>query len=287
MNFLVLGASGMAGHMICMYLKERGHTVTGFCRRTIPLFHTIAGDAKDIGKLRQVICENQFDVIINAVGILNKNAEKNKADAVFLNGYLPHFLAEITADMDTWVIHMSTDCVFSGKNSNYTEDAPYDGQTFYDRTKAIGELIDYKNVTLRNSIVGPDINPDGVGLFNWFMNQKGTVSGYRKVIWTGVTTLELAKIIEYVSLNKKPGLFNMVYKDSISKYDLLKLFNKYLRNNTVHIVPSDEIVLDKSLIRTNFDINYLVPDYETMVLEMSEWMYAHKELYAHYNLQER
>src|SRR5699024_5151046 len=135
----------------------------------------------------------EYDAIINAVGILNKDAEENKSHAVLLNSYLPHYISNLTKDMNTKVIHMSTDCVFSGKVGSYKEDSLRDGQTFYDRSKALGELENDKDLTFRNSIIGPDMNKNGIGLFNWFMKQNGYIKGFNKAIWTGVTTLTLAK----------------------------------------------------------------------------------------------
>ena len=169
MRFLVLGCNGMAGHTISLYLKERGHSVLGFDRRPSQLVDSVAGDAKDAAFIKELVGTNKFDTVINCIGILNQFAERDKAGAVYLNAYFPHYLAELTQGTDTQIIHMSTDCVFSGKQGMYTEDDFKDGETFYDRSKALGELDDDKNLTLRNSIVGPDINPKGIGLLNWFM----------------------------------------------------------------------------------------------------------------------
>lgn len=284
MKFLILGAGGMAGHTISLYLKEQGYEVVGFERRPLDYINSIVGDATDIKELEKIIINGNFDVIINAIGILNQAAEDNKDMAVFLNSYLPHCLAKITKNLKTKIIHMSTDCVFSGKQGNYAEKSFKDGETFYDRTKALGELDDNKNVTLRNSIVGPDINPNGIGLFNWFMKQSGTINGFNEVMWTGMTTLQLAKMMEKAALTNATGLYNMVPKNNISKYELLKLFNKYMRNNKIIIDKKDEPKVNKTLIRTNFDKIDEVPDYETQVKEMAEWIYKHKELYPHYNL---
>lgn len=284
MKFLVLGASGMAGHTIAIYLKEKGHDVTGFARRNLDFVKTIVGDATDFEFLKGLITAGNYDYVINAIGVLNQYAEKNMANAVILNGYLPHFLADITKDMNTSVIHMSTDCVFSGKGGNYTEKSLRDGETFYDRSKAIGELEDDKNITLRNSIVGPDINPNGIGLFNWFMKQEGKINGFTKAMWTGMTTLQLAKMMEKAALQHATGLYNMVPDSNISKYELLKLFNHYVRNNEVDIEPYAGFSADKTLIRTRFEFKELVPDYDTMVKEMAEWIRNHKELYPHYNI---
>ena len=217
MKFLVLGALGMAGHTISLYLKEQGHDVIGFGLQKSALVETIVGDAKDEQLLRKTISNGDFDFVINAIGLLNQTAEDHKADAVYLNSYLPHFLADITSGTNTQIIHMSTDCVFSGKKGNYTESDFCDGETFYDRTKAMGELFDNKNITLRNSIIGPDINETGIGLFNWFMKQSGPINGFSKVMWTGLTTLQLAKVMEAAATSKATGLYNMVYKENISK----------------------------------------------------------------------
>lgn len=284
MRFLVLGAGGMAGHTIALYLKEQGHDVTGFARKKLSFVETIVGDALDLNALKEIIASGGYDVVINAIGILNQDAENGKANAVFLNSYLPHYLAEITRNMKTRIIHMSTDCVFSGKTGNYTETSFRDGETFYDRTKALGELEDNKNITLRNSIVGPDINPNGIGLFNWFMKQTGTIKGYTGAMWTGMTTLQLAKMMEKAAMQKATGLYNMVPSGNISKYELLRLFNHYMRKDAVDIQPYDGFTADKTLIRTRFDFAEEVPDYETMVSEMADWIQKHKELYPHYDM---
>lgn len=284
MRFLVLGASGMAGHTISLYLKERGHDVTGFDQNKVKHCKSIIGDARNTESIREIIIDGKFDSVINCIGILNQFAEQNKELAVFLNSYLPHFLASITSGTDIQVIHMSTDCVFSGKLGGYTEGDLRDGNTFYDRSKALGELEDDKNITMRNSIVGPDMNPSGIGLLNWFMKQNTTIYGFAQVMWTGLTTLQLAKAMEVAAKERAHGLYNMVYNEAINKYDLLKLFNHYLRDDTMTILQSDKVVVDKSLKRTRFEFGYIVPDYESMVAELAVWVRDHKELYPHYNL---
>lgn len=284
MKFLVLGCNGMAGHMISLYLQEAGHEVLGFDRRESKYVKSVSGDARDTESLGVIIKNGKFDSVINCIGILNQFADQNKALAVYLNSYLPHFLADVTSGTDTQVIHMSTDCVFSGKRGNYTEDDFCDGETFYDRSKALGELEDEKNITLRNSIVGPDINANGIGLLNWFMQQTGTIKGYTKAMWTGQTTLQLAKTMEVAAREKAHGLFNAVPDHSISKYELLQLFNHYMRDDTVQIIPVEGVVADKGLKRTRFEFGYLIPDYEQMIEELSQWMYKHSTMYPQYHL---
>lgn len=282
MKILVLGATGMAGHMISLYFKECGHHVVSFS--TTPFLHceNIVGNAFDTELLKKVIYKGKFDGIINCIGILNKNAEDNKALAVYLNSYLPHQLVDLTKETKTKVLHMSTDCVFSGRTGNYTEESFRDGETFYDRSKALGEISDSKNLTFRNSIVGPDMNEHGIGLFNWFMKQGCTINGYTGAMWTGVTTLTLAKAMEKALQENLSGLYNLVNNTSISKFDLLGLFNKYFRDNELIILPSDKLQVNKQLVRTREDFSFIVPSYEQMVSEMYDWVIAHKELYPHY-----
>lgn len=284
MRFLIMGCNGMAGHTISLYLKEQGHEVYGFDRRPSRIIDSVTGDAMDASFIKHLVGHNKYDTIINCIGLLNQFAEDNKSSAVYLNSFFPHQLAELTSETNTQVIHMSTDCVFSGERGRYTEDDLRDGRSFYDRSKALGELEDGKNLTLRNSIVGPDINPEGIGLLNWFMKQNGEVNGYIGAMWTGQTTLQLAKTMEAAAKERAHGLYNAVPDTSISKYELLLLFNKYIRAEKVTIVPVDKMAADKSLKRTRWDFDYIIPSYEQMVIELSNWMRSHKELYPHYVL---
>ena len=282
MKILVLGASGMAGHIITLYFKEQGYDVTGFTRRPVSYCKNILGDAMNISDIKSALNSDDFDVVINCIGILNQFAEENKSAAVFLNGFLPHLVADTLKDSKTRLIHMSTDCVFAGNTGPYYEDSFPDGKIFYDRSKAIGEVNDSKNLTFRNSIIGPDPNEKGIGLFNWFMKQSGTVGGYTGAIWTGVTTLTLAKAMEQAIKENLTGLYNLVNNESINKFELLRLFNKYFRNESIDIQPNDKLQLDKSLRHKRQDFSFVVPSYEQQVKEMRDWVYAHKELYPHY-----
>jgi dTDP-4-dehydrorhamnose reductase len=274
----------MAGHTISLYLNEHGHEVYGFDLRESKYIRSFACNAFDTVTVKNAIVEGKYDTVINCIGVLNQFAENDHALATYLNSYFPHFLAKVTEETDTQVIHMSTDCVFSGKRGSYNEDDFQDGTTFYDRSKALGELNDGKNITLRNSIVGPDINPKGIGLLNWFMQQKGEINGYTKAMWTGQTTLQLAKTMEAAAKEKAHGLYNTVPDHSISKFDLCGLFNKYLRGGSIKINPVEGVNADKSLKRTRYEFGYLIPDYEQMVAEMAEWMFKHKVIYPQYNL---
>ncbi len=288
MKILVLGCNGMAGHLISLYFKERGHEVVGFARSASRLLeHTIIGDASDIALIKKIVDEGDYDAVINCIGLLNQFAENNKSMAVLLNGYLPHHLADITRDTHTKVIHMSTDCVFAGNDGPYYEDSFPNGSTFYDRTKAIGEINNSKDLTFRNSIVGPDMKANGIGLFNWFMKQDGPIDGFTGAIWTGVTTYTLAKAMEQALKENLTGLYNLVNNESINKFNLCSLFNKYFRAGEVVINPDDRLQLDKTLKCTRTDFSFVVPSYEQQIKEMREWVDAHRELYPQYNKKQR
>jgi len=282
MKILVLGAAGMFGHVVSMYFKERGHDVVAYARRPVFWCESIIGDANDTSALASIISAGEYDAIINAIGLLNRSADDNLAISVLTNSYLPHFLASLTKDMLTRIIHMSTDCVFSGAAGGYKENSTPDGATFYDRTKALGELNDKKNLTFRTSIIGPDINEAGIGLFHWFMQQRGPINGYLGAIWTGVSTITLAQAMEKALDEGLTGLYHLVNNETINKYDLLCLFNKHFRNGSVEIRPFDSDRVDKSLVNTRTDFSFIVPPYSQMVEDMKKWVDEHKDIYPIY-----
>jgi dTDP-4-dehydrorhamnose reductase len=282
MNILVLGATGMAGHTIALYFKEKGHNVVAYSRSSFPYCDNIVGDVFDKDRLIYVLQNVKYDVVINCIGILNNDAAENPSKAVYLNSYIPHFIVDILRDFDTKFIHMSTDCVFAGNTGPYTENSLCDGRTFYDLTKAIGEVKDGKNLTFRNSIIGPDMHENGIGLFNWFMKQSGNIYGFSGALWTGVTTLTLAKAMEKAIEDNLCGLYHLVNNESISKFDLLKLFSRHFKKKSLTIIDEFTIQLDKSLINTREDFEFVVPSYDQMISEMKEWVSKHPYLYEHY-----
>lgn len=281
-KFLVLGATGMAGHIITLYLLEQGHDVTAFSTSTFKYCRNIIGDANDKDFVVSMLQDGNYDIVINCIGVLNQVCDEKPSRAVYLNSYLPHLIADTLKQSNTKLIHMSTDCVFSGRTGSYSENSFRDGETLYDRSKALGEVEDGKNLTFRNSIIGPDMKENGIGLFNWFMKQDGSINGYTKAIWTGVTTLTLAKAMEKVATENVTGIYNLVNNKSINKFDLLGLFSKHMKNNEITILPNGDVNLNKSLINNRKDFSFKVPCYEEMIVEMKEWINNHKELYPHY-----
>lgn len=284
MKILVLGSNGMAGHMLVQYFHEAGHDVTAFAREKGHHVKQMIGDAADGCALKQLLCENSYDIVINAIGVLNKAVDKNVASGIYLNSVLPHFLAETLAESETKLIHISTDCVFSGKKGSYEETSCPDESSYYGRSKALGEINDDRNLTIRTSIIGPELKSNGVGLYHWFMKQNGYINGFTNVLWSGVTTLELAKAMDAAIRENLVGLYHLSNNKKISKFELLQLFNKHMRNHEVTIIPDDSVISDKSLRNTRTDFSYEVPDYEEMIEELAYWIKQHEDLYTQYNI---
>ena len=132
------------------------------------------------------------------------------------------------------------------------------------------------------SIIGPEINERGIGLFNWFWKQKGEILGYRKVLWSGITTLELAKGIDAAIKQDLKGLYHLVPDENISKYDLLNLFKEVFSRKDITVSSKDDIATNKTLINTRKDFDFKVLDYRAMIDEMKNWIDSHKTLYKHY-----
>ena len=278
---LVLGSTGMLGHQVVNYLKNfDSYEVIDISYRKKLRENTIILDVTDKKRLEKTIVEVQPDIVVNCIGILI-NGSSDVENAIYINAYLPHQLQRVANRIDAKLVHISTDCVFSGDKGNYTEADAKDGRDVYAKTKALGEIIDNKNVTLRTSIIGPELKQNGEGLFHWFMMQEGIVKGFTKAIWSGVTTIELVKIIKLVIDNNITGLYHVTNNNSINKYELLNLFKKYT-NKTIEIIPIDGKNVNKSFVDTRKELNYTIPSYEEMVKEMIEFIKNNSNVYQQY-----
>lgn len=282
-KILILGSKGMAGHMIKNYLIEKGYDVYSTFRSNknnkILKGKEFELDIFNKGSLNEILQMVKPKFVINCIGVLNQFAENNPDIAIYINGYIPHYLDRLSEKYNYKLIHITTDCVFSGEKGNYKEDDIPDAKSYYGRSKSIGEVNNNRTLTFRTSIIGPDINKDGIGLFNWFMKQEGDIKGYSNVVWTGITTLELAKAIEK-SLNQNiTGLHHLVNNEKISKYELLKLFKNNMNKIDVQIIEKKDYFSDKSLIRTDFSFDYKIKPYKEMLEEMSGWIKNHKKEY--------
>lgn len=269
---LIIGIKGMAGHVLFKSLTELAdYDVYGIARSITPSEKVFNLDVSNTKELQKVI-NLDFDVIVNCIGILNKDAENNPHKAIWFNSYFPHLLESLTKETKTKVISISTDCVFSGKKGHYTETDFTDGEGFYAKSKSIGEIVNDKDLTIRTSIIGPELNTDGIGLFHWFMQQESWVSGYSQVFWSGISTIELAKVVHQAIAQNVSGLIIVAGNPKIDKFSLLKLFNKIFRNDSLIVSENFKYKADKSMYSSRTDFDYKVPSYEQMILDMKRWV---------------
>jgi len=282
---VVLGALGMAGHIMSQYLDETNeYEIFGIARTQDTKYIKKVLDVQNFEELEEYFEEIKPDIVINCIGILVAKSNSDLTTAIMMNSYLPQFLSKLGNKLHYKLIHISTDCVFSGKSGNYKEDSFRDGDDNYARTKALGEVINNKDLTIRTSIIGPELKSNGTGLLHWFLNQKGTISGYSKAFWSGVTTLELAKQTHEMIKQDIKGLFQLCPDGKISKFDLLNLFAK-VWNKEIIIEENSKYSVDKSLICTRTDFIYVNnqrPTFEQMLLELKNWMDMHPNYYRHY-----
>ena len=282
---LILGSSGLIGHQVHNYLSDNSDFDLFNIAHSKKLNNeTILLDARNERKFFNEIKLIQPNYIINCIGILINGSLNDPENAIFLNAYLPHRLSSLATEINSKLIHMSTDCVFSGnKQSPYLETDEKDGTDVYAKTKSLGEIVSKNHLTIRTSVIGPEIINGSGELFHWFMNQSGIIEGFTKAIWSGVTTIELAKAIKWFINNNTIGLYQLTNGISINKYDLLHLFKKYTNKN-IEIAKVDGIFTNKSFVDTRQEINYQLPTYDEMIRDMVSLIKNNRILYSHYNL---
>lgn len=268
MKLLVLGGRGMAGHIITNYFTAKKNYEVFYTSRDLNDENSIYLDVTNSTMLEEIINGIKPDITVNCIGLLNNDANNNTKEAFQVNSLLPHQLAKLTERYQGKLIHISTDCVFSGTKGDYTEDDTPDGTSIYAQSKQLGEIISDKHLTIRTSIIGPELKENGIGLFLWFMNQKGQIKGYERVLWNGVTTLELAKAIESMIEHNVTGLYHLGSDQKVSKYTLLKLIQEIFEKTDVEILPDSEIVLDRTIKNTRTDFHYQTPNYKEMLTDM-------------------
>jgi len=286
-KILILGASGMAGHMIYYYLLSLNkYELYTACYRKKITEDSIILDVYNTDGVKLALRHFDPDFIINCVGLLVNGAKRSPENAIYINAYFPHLLARLITEHNplSRLIHISTDCVFSGSKGSYADNDIKDALDLYGMTKNLGEIIDDKNLTIRTSIIGPELKENGEGLMHWIFSQrdKNTINGYEKSIWGGVTTLELAKAIEQFIEHRSTGLYQLGSGIKISKYELLELIVKEFRLN-ISVDRIDGVITDKSILPSkNEKFCYCVPPYKEMIDELYQFMCEHQSLYKNY-----
>lgn len=275
---LILGAGGMLGHMLYRYIADRTSievlgTVRSATAEMLPqgkyarLVTSVR--AEDMACIEDIIDSFQPDLVVNCIAA---GIEANIKDAIALNSLFPHQLAASIMRIGARLVHVSTDGVFTGRAGSYSEIDYPDATDIYGRSKLLGEITEPNCLTLRTSIIGPEIGI-GSGLLSWLSRQKGVIRGFRKVMFSGLTTLELSRIItEYIL--PRPDLAGLLNISSvtISKFELLTLIAKCY-HLPVEVVPVDKPVIDRSLDSTKFQslTGYEPPDWSTLIMQMQDF----------------
>jgi dTDP-4-dehydrorhamnose reductase len=280
MRILILGGDGMLGHqLLCHFRKRHDVRVTLRLGREAYEPHRLFDqgtalygiDAKETDALLQVMAAFRPEAVINAVGIVKQRSEsKTVIPSLEINALLPHRLALLCRTAGARLIHFSTDCVFSGRRGNYCETDQADAEDLYGRTKLLGEVSESHCLTLRTSMIGPELSRK-TSLLEWFLAQRGqTVKGFTKAIFSGFPTVELARIVEMVLVDVPAihGLYH-VAAQPISKYDLLTLIRDRLQLPIV-IERDESFECDRSLDASRFhrDTGYSPPAWEALIDDM-------------------
>ncbi len=279
-RILVLGAGGMLGHKICQRL--RGHEVIGLVRReaaAYDAFPEVFAGVRLIGgvdvlrseDLESTVREIAPRAVVNCVGLVKQLEEaEDPYLAVAINAYLPHRLARLCAELGARLVHVSTDCVFDGTRGAYRESDLTDAVDLYGRSKALGETGERESaaVTLRTSFVGRELTAPRHGLLEWFLAQDGgRVVGFDRVIYSGLTSIELSRVVQRVvdADGELHGLYQ-VAGAPVSKYELLRLVRR-IYDLDVEIEKAAEPVCDRSLSADAFSqaLGYVAPTWEEMI----------------------
>lgn len=282
MRLLILGGSGMLGHQLWRGLHAQ-HDTWVTLRRPVADFavHSLFDEAKaiqfdditDDTALERALGQAKPEAVINCVGLIKQRDEaSNEALTLRVNAEFPHRLAKCCGEAGARLIHFSTDCIFAGTKGNYTESDPSDAADLYGQSKHQGEVADAHSVTLRTSVIGHELGTN-LALLDWFLSQRGlAVSGYTKAIYSGFTTLEMARIVDRI-LTQHTDLSGVwhVASEPISKFALLQLCREKLGWEGV-IEPYDEFVCDRSLNADRFNqaTGYTPPSWEAMISELAQ-----------------
>ena len=282
MRILILGGGGMLGHTLVAVLQEefetwstlRGSVIAYAGHGLFAPERTFGGvDVLNFDAVTEVMAKVRPDAVINCIGIIKQLAAATDPFlSVAINSLLPHRLHRLCQATGARLIHFSTDCVFSGRAGNYTEDDPSDALDLYGRSKFLGETTGEGALTIRSSIIGRELGTAS-GLVEWFLSQRGRrIEGYRRAIYSGFTTLEMARIVRSILTEHRPLSGTLqVSSERINQYDLLKLMQRAF-DVDVEIVPDDRVQIDRSLDSTRFRAltGFIPPSWPAMIEELAE-----------------
>ncbi len=283
MKVLVLGASGMIGSTVLRVLSEKADwQVFGslrnadFKRFFSPAIaaNLIAGiDVESQDGLIDLLGKVQPDVVVNCIGITkHKPAAEDALVSIPINALLPHRLAAMCKLLSARLIHVSSDCVFSGEKGNYLEEDFTDARDLYGQSKAMGEVRYANSITLRTSTIGHELDSQ-YGLLDWFLAQEGRCNGYTRAIFSGLPTVVFAQIIRDVVIPRPElsGLYHVGAKP-IAKLDLLKLIADVYKKQ-IEIVADDKLAIDRSLNpgRFNSATGYSAPEWPELIKLMHSY----------------
>lgn len=283
MKILVLGASGMLGNAMIRVLSEkadwqvygtvRSESSKRFFSACIAERLLSGIDVEQHDSLMQAFIRARPDVVINCVGLIKQLADaEDPLQAIPINALLPHRLARLCELSGARLVHMSTDCVFSGEKGAYRETDPSDANDLYGKSKFLGEVRYRHTITLRTSIIGHELQ-SAHGLVGWFLSQQGKCKGYRRVIFSGLPTVVLAQFIRDVVISRPElsGLYH-VAAQPISKYDLLRLVAE-VYGKSIEIIPDDTLVIDRSLdaTRVQKETGYVAPSWPELIRSMHSY----------------
>jgi dTDP-4-dehydrorhamnose reductase len=284
MKILILGITGMLGNAMFRVLSETGnHDVWGTVRnrpantylKTTASAHIVElHDVNDDTALKQLFEQVKPEVVVNCIGLVKQLTEANEPlHAIPINALLPHRLSALCIPINARLIHISTDCVFSGKTGNYRETDLPDATDLYGRSKLLGEVFNSANsITLRTSIIGHELTTQH-SLIEWFLSQQEKIKGYTKAIFSGLPTNELARIVRDIVIPRPElhGLYH-VAAAPINKYDLLTLVSQ-IYGKHIEITADDKLSIDRSLSAQRFHdaTGYSAPEWPALIKQMYEF----------------